>query len=62
MNELDELDQVLSDIAARIAKSRHGFDYGEMDAETAFDSAINSISTAINDVLYERRHRKGVSK
>lgn len=43
---------MLSDVADRISSARHGFDHGDMDAETAFDCARDAIASAIKDTVH----------
>lgn len=57
MSETD-FEALLLQIAEKLDGARHGYDYGEMSAESAFDSAIGSVKEAIRDGVREAQKRR----
>jgi hypothetical protein len=49
--ERDLIRRVLLKVADNLAARSHGFDYGEMDAEVAFDLARDACVEAIRDAV-----------
>lgn len=58
-----EIETVLERIASKLDDARHGYDYGEMNAEQAFSAAVSTVQQAIRDVLdeIERERRAATS-
>jgi hypothetical protein len=60
MNEAENLLMEIADKLDAQAERGTGYDYGDMDAETAWHSAITAMSTAIKDAIdAHRRIGKG---
>lgn len=52
-NGQEKIQSILLDVANRIEGSRHGFDYGEMDAETAYVTMCETVARSLRAAVRE---------